>query len=1573
MAMESDKDGWSDVSGGSLAEVGMEDSREGGGGWSDESSDKDMAADGAERSDSASWGRQSDCEDSGAPEVAALAAPEAVPVLRPKGRGRGRGRPRRNPVVPAGRTEAATGIPAPPEAVLERGLLALSGPLTQVTPDCTITEGTLLRMRKVDSIGKAPALAVPMLHGFYCGTAATEHDPAMMAVAAVELTDAPVPMMSQRVRAGWMPGGFSPEVINNRTDLLAATCLQFQKSLQWFLEVSIVKRLKPENRLMYTEVAAYDETPMKTKTTTARPPSVKLEAIAPLLPEGQLAISGRDVSIWTPSLGVKGESTSSSTKIMQIESGVSMLVEFDGQFYSLSTTPVSGLAVVERTTARCLQAAVTRASIASSAAAASFQHSCRTTTTDKASENILCEQSIAAHMFGTAIHNHCDVHTLSRVFSQVFSACVPEDITGMIRFSLSLGVASQMNAFRRALREEIESRNIRVLAGVPTAEVRRYRELALRTFAGRGKNIIEKRMLLSLLPNGDWRSNDIEVWTGSAPANMGKAALQNMVVNGLVTALAGCMFEIYPRHRWTGADVAIDRCGLLAIVHNLGPGAYRRYLATFKPSEKGRQGEGDRQAAELMVIAGRQGRGDGGAAPDPGHIAAADGSGEAAADASNWQAFNSRSRSVAGAWWDSEPKVRLIIIRLVMEPARSLMSSYLTMAGDDWNAAQIKACLHARLAGREPHREYRVSVAASNVLEEACLARVHTLLGSDTLWATLPEAALTKSNRALAFRMLSRLACGVHELLIKPHRDMPTRLFALLLRPLPDGIVQQIKDTPPCMQDDFTKEFLEAHGGDLLADRPQAILTHLARIMKKETVDIECRHASIRRFLISKSVQTHTLKFADLGRHWVLQRWRRGKCAWPFKTPQQTAEGRHIAKGTKRRRGGGGAARAYISEQLRERGLRLQDGGVARMLNAEYRGKSAAEKRRLRLKGRIATDRWRLGACDSAFGTVHATKDRYRREHLLRLQVRHRLHGVAPETAAMVLAGEAVRQCGEGGSSAAVFRTSMRLARGHWRAHGQVRRQEEAAALDSLQQWTASEGASTVTNFIRATGGVANDTLGKFFVPEPAGNLRVLHMIPAPADALTKVASFASNAKGKSAELRAALLESWDRAHTTIVEGEAPEISAAAKTKKPSACLVAGECLCSNEGKCLAALHTAFYFRIFKNAFPQQDNERKDVAKAGFVFLQIFQSIEVVAAGGDAAVVPLHRPEQEERWVHMGLLYLSPLRATFMKMVADGGPIGRGADPVTLTATMQECTFFQLMKTLDLQKEWWVRMWILEDTEMHITAFIPGQITAVPSRHEAVCLWKPAGPGAPARMAAGGAAGDGGWSDDDEDAVPCLAAADEDEEVDDHEAEDLASLLRLLGEDEGGRAGEDDVAEAGEGEPAPAPIAPVAMDVPDDIGAAGSGALPPLPPPAAAPPPLQPPAGAPPDIGAKGQAARTKALVSIELDFGSIAFYKGGRFQATCGNPLHGKCVLTRHNTLKSHMRGRPLGFMVAWMALGHICDTKEEHWNELDNIADDMPNRIAAREVLKGHRQAQDLLDKERFPLLAGEGEEPA
>jgi hypothetical protein len=40
-----------------------------------------------------------------------------------------------------------------------------------------------------------------------------------------------------------------------------------------------------------------------------------------------------------------------------------------------------------------------------------------------------------------------------------------------------------------------------------------------------------------------------------------KDAALSVFTNGLITALAGTVFEVYPRHRWTGADLAIDRCG----------------------------------------------------------------------------------------------------------------------------------------------------------------------------------------------------------------------------------------------------------------------------------------------------------------------------------------------------------------------------------------------------------------------------------------------------------------------------------------------------------------------------------------------------------------------------------------------------------------------------------------------------------------------------------------------------------------------------------------------------------------------------------------------------------------------------------------------------------------------------------------------------------------------------------------------------------------------------------------------------------------------------------------------------
>ena len=79
-----------------------------------------------------------------------------------------------------------------------------------------------------------------------------------------------------------------------------------------------------------------------------------------------------------------------------------------------------------------------------------------------------------------------------------------------------------------------------------------------------------------------------------------------------------------------------------------------------------------------------------------------------------------------------------------------------------------------------------------------------------------------------------------------------------------------------------------------------------------------------------------------------------------------------------------------------------------------------------------------------------------------------------------------------------------------------------------------------------------------------------------------------------------------------------------------------------------------------------------------------------------------------------------------MKLIPDNGAVGpAGADRVALTSAMQEYTFFAATKLLDLTQEWWVRFWLIDSTERHSIAFVPGKITAVQSKHAAFCLWKP--------------------------------------------------------------------------------------------------------------------------------------------------------------------------------------------------------------------------------------------------------
>ena len=136
---------------------------------------------------------------------------------------------------------------------------------------------------------------------------------------------------------------------------------------------------------------------------------------------------------------------------------------------------------------------------------------------------------------------------------------------------MSLSSAGVMAEFRSCLRRVVTDRLV-VREGSAGVEAEAYRRAAVRSFVPRGGNASSRRVLLSLLPNGDWRCHDtVEVFV--APGTVvDKAAIIRKVVQGLVQALAHRRFRVYARHRWTGSEESVSDIGILLVCHGLlGP------------------------------------------------------------------------------------------------------------------------------------------------------------------------------------------------------------------------------------------------------------------------------------------------------------------------------------------------------------------------------------------------------------------------------------------------------------------------------------------------------------------------------------------------------------------------------------------------------------------------------------------------------------------------------------------------------------------------------------------------------------------------------------------------------------------------------------------------------------------------------------------------------------------------------------------------------------------------------------------------------------------------------------------
>lgn len=440
-----------------------------------------------------------------------------------------------------------------------------------------------------------------------------------------------------------------------------------------------------------------------------------------------------------------------------------------------------------------------------------------------------------------------------------------------------------------------------------------------------------------------------------------------------------------------------------------------------------------------------------------------------------------------------------------------MMASHLDMSSEAWNERAMAEALLRKQAGGPLCREFRVTVAASLQLEEKCLTQVSVLLREAQLWGGMPDSSLTIAQRALAYRMISRIGCCVEELLRSEHRRFPVALFRLLATP-DESTVAELKATPECVRDAWSHTFLQTYDDNPASEEAMAVLVSVASMLKLDIAEIECRHASIRRHLHTR-IQTHVMSFSELSGMWMSQQCRTqsavaevGAIGHKLRARRHTSRAAGSANlkrcGPQKRKrtqgGGGGSHRAFVSEQLRVRQLKLPTPGVAAMLWREYRGLTDEQRARYKDVGAVATERARkhrdpkknsFGLLRRRRGAVAEAKGSQRRAFWQRLQQ-------LPEAEQLdSLVETAIPAASIGEDYLVALGRARSLARQGCDAIRQQQKQHEQV----LAQWQGESSGAVATELLTALG-IPQDrvqALAQCMRAEPSDHCTVLKFAPA--------------------------------------------------------------------------------------------------------------------------------------------------------------------------------------------------------------------------------------------------------------------------------------------------------------------------------------------------------------------------------------------------------------------------------------------------------------------------------------------
>eukprot|EP00971_Amphidinium_carterae_P341797 6480794-Amphidinium_carterae.1 len=632
--------------------------------------------------------------------------------------------------------------------------------------------------------------------------------------------------------------------LQKKLQRLVCAQLVLGKTCRVLLEQLLFQRLAPNALLAYFDYQAYDETPMKASMTVRSNP-ISEDFAADSADFGLTGLSAMCLDAPWKDPGIR-------CKFLQCQEKFAMVVQPQLSVLTIIGEMPVPLQVLERTTGECIMKALVRNSSVSSFSSF-FKTKVRGSCSDKASANARAEELLMAgrtekwygHRFV------CDVHVCSTCMKKSVHEVLPSQVSGLLHLALSLRDASALSTFKRALRQVITSR-LQILRGSPPATATHFKKLAMETFLTESSSSLVQQVMLERLPNGDWSNrSSVEFYCGVG-SSMSAKKIVEMYVGGLCAALLSHKPRLFPQHRWSGAEVAIDDISKLEIIHGLLSACYPVFLALLSNPSLSLSAAQGAVSSELQ---------DGLAASEAELVAESTEGGALPAfqpqqEANRSPQQHSHDRQVASEWLNSSPLSFLVALRLAVQPLTALMYRQFQTCSAQWELGQrahLVTQLNAATSTETPtpHRQYMVTIAATGTLEQKCLEDIMNLFFNCPHWQLVSDSHLHVWFNAKLFCLLTREACCVKQLLSHEHSRFPCRLYALLETP---ALYEQMLALPHCILDEWSFQML--HGQGYTLHQLLHILEGQAMVQSTNIASLESKHAANRRILTRRAVQT---------------------------------------------------------------------------------------------------------------------------------------------------------------------------------------------------------------------------------------------------------------------------------------------------------------------------------------------------------------------------------------------------------------------------------------------------------------------------------------------------------------------------------------------------------------------------------------------------------------------------------------------------------------------------------------------------------------------------------------------